>query len=130
SNEEKLQIEKCGREIVKRELSDKGYHIEDMPQRNPGFDIKATKQNEEIYVEVKAHSGKSNVVSLTSREYKEYVLCNRSNSNTKWQLWNVQNLTKDSSDSVTIFCCEEIPEEALTEKEFRVDLSCCPEIKW
>ena len=123
SQEQKLDIEKCGRAFAKRELQNLGYQVEEMPQDQPGFDLRATKEAQELRLEVKAHLGKSTVVELTTRQYQEYL--GRTQGGYDWQLWNIENLEQNELLSI-ITKYPSIPDEALDAKTFRVDLKKCP----
>jgi hypothetical protein len=126
SQEQKIEIEKCGRLIVKRRLQEKGYKVIEMALDNPGFDLKAVKDEErELRIEVKAHRGKANTIELTTREYKEYI--ESKNGSYNWQLFNVEYLdeTVSSGAKVTVTPYINIPDYALDAKTFRVDLKQC-----
>lgn len=118
---EKAELEEAGRTLAARALRDKGFSVEEMPQGNPGFDLRAIKDGDELRVEVKAHSGRATVVELTQREYKEYL----GQQGYRWELWNVEHLAEDDSHSVTITRYDQIPDDALDARAFRVDLKKC-----
>ncbi|MDZ7391636.1 MAG: ATP-binding protein [candidate division KSB1 bacterium] len=118
---EKEELEEAGRTIAARELERIGYVVENMPQGNPGFDLRAKKNGDELHVEVKAHSGRATVVELTQREYKEYL----GQQGYRWELWNVEHLAEDDSHSVSITRYDQIPDDALTARTCRVDLRKC-----
>jgi hypothetical protein len=126
SKEESNEIEMAGRVIAGRALREKlGYEVEPMPLENPGFDLKATRDGEELRAEVKAHLGMATVVDdLTARQYNEYVGSKTKGAEYKWQLWNIENL-KDDAGKVLITRYDDIPEEALDAKLFKVDLKKC-----
>lgn len=125
TQEERDSIEDCGRKVVERELRNKGYEVEQMPRNNPGYDIKATQQNETILIEVKAHLLRASQIILTIRELKEYHRrLTTEEGDVKWQLWNVQNLAV-SGPTIQIAYYENIPEEAIRSKDFIVDLNKC-----
>ena len=127
SNEDKLKIEECSRKCVKRELEKKDYVVEEMPQQNQGFDLRATKDGNELRIEVKGHLHESNVVELTVREYEEYLKWQSSESLIKWQLWNVENLD-EGPRPVIITRYEIINDEAMRGKNFSLDLRQCKPI--
>lgn len=127
TQEERDSIEDSGRVVVERELRGRGYHVEQMPRRNPGYDIRATRDDETLLVEVKAHLGSTTHVGLTARELEEYHRCRHSGGSEKWQLWNVGNLAEDAGQ-VEIACYDTIPDEALRGKNFSVDLRLCEPI--
>ena len=118
---EKEKIEEAGRTIAARELESMGFSVEKMPQSNPGFDLLAKKEEDELRVEVKAHSGRATVVEITNREYKEYLV----QQGYRWELWNIEHLAADDSHSVVIMRYDQIPDDALDVRTFRVDLKKC-----
>jgi hypothetical protein len=121
TEEEKAQLEEAGRCITRRELETMGYTVENMPQENPGFDLRATKDGEELRVEVKAHTGKATVVDVTQRQYKEYL----GQQGYRWELWNVEHLAENDTEPVAITRYDDIPDDALDARTFRVDLRKC-----
>ena len=123
SHDEKLEIERCGSCFAKRKLEENGWDVEEMPHFNPGFDLKATKDGQELRIEVKSHRGPSLVVELTIREYKEYVACEKLSAVT-WQLWNVENV-ETAAPTAQVTCYEKIPEEAFQVGQLSVDLRQC-----
>jgi hypothetical protein len=48
-----------------------------------------------------------------------------SNDGNRWELWNVENLSADSTAPITISRCTEIPEEAIEASMMRVDVRRC-----
>ena len=118
---EKAVLEEAGRTLATRELESMGYSVEKMPQGNPGFDLRASKDGDELRVEVKAHSGRATVVEVTHREYKEYL----GQQGYRWELWNVEHLAEDDSLQVVITRYDHIPDDALAVRTFRVDLKKC-----
>jgi hypothetical protein len=118
---EKVLLEEAGRVLVARELESMGFSVEKMPQSNPGFDLRAKKDGDELRVEVKAHSGRATVVDVTQREYKEYL----GQQGYFWELWNVEHLAKDDFYPVVITRYDQIPDDALDARTFRVDLKKC-----
>ncbi len=125
TEEQKADLEKAGRSIARRELEKLGFSVEEMPTNNPGFDLRANKNKEELRIEVKAHLGRALKVELTQREYKEYL----GQKGYRWELWNIEHLKKDDGEPVVITRYDEIPEDALDTKIFRVDLKKCKKIK-
>lgn len=121
TDEEKKQLEDAGRHIATRELTRLGYAVEMMPRENPGFDLRATRSNEELRVEVKAHKGRATIVDVTNREYKEYL----GQEQYKWELWNVEHLAADDTENVIYTRYDELPDDALDTRTFRVDLKKC-----
>ena len=63
-----------------------------MSPYNPGFDLRAKKGDDELRVEVKAHTGRATVVDLTNRQYREYL--GQQEQGYRWQLWNVEHLAE------------------------------------
>ena len=124
TQEQRNQIEDCGRAAAERELTRMGYLVTQMPRENPGFDIRATKAESELRVEVKAHRATSAVVEITVREIEEYSQLQRHPS-VRWQLWNVENLAGAASGPVTITRYDVIPDDALRERTLALDLRKC-----
>jgi len=118
---EKAELEEAGRVIAARELESMGFSVLKMPQTNPGFDLLAKKDGDELRVEVKAHSGRATVVDVTQREYKEYL----GQQGYRWELWNVEHLAEDDSHAVVITRYDQVPDDALDARIFRVDLKKC-----
>lgn len=118
---EKAVLEKTGREFAARELERMGYLVEMMPQSNPGFDLRAKRNGDELRVEVKAHSGRATVVDVTQREYKEYL----GQQGYRWELWNVEHLAENDAHDVSITRYDTIPDDALDVRTFRIDLKKC-----
>ncbi len=118
---EKMKLEEAGRTIAARELERMRFSVEKMPQGNPGFDLRAKKDGDELRVEVKAHSGRATIVEVTQREYKEYLR----QQGYRWELWNVEHLAEDDPHKVVITRYDQIPDDALDVRTFRVDLKKC-----
>ncbi len=118
---EKSELEAAGRAFAVRELERIGFSVEEMPQSNPGFDIRAKKEDVELRVEVKAHGGRATIVDVTQREYKEYL----SQKGYRWQLWNVEYLAENDANPALITRYDTIPDDALDVRTFRVDLKRC-----
>jgi len=118
---EKAELEEAGRVLAARELESLGFSVEKMPQANPGFDLRAKKDGDELRVEVKAHSGRATVVDVTQREYREYL----GQQGYRWELWNVEHLAYDDSHPVVITRYDQIPDDAIDARTFRVDLKRC-----
>ena len=123
TEEERGKLEAVGIKFAVGELEKMGYSVAKMRPDNPGFDLLAKKDNEELHVEVKAHSGRATVAELTHREYLEYFL--QQKQGYRWELWNVEHLAEDDTNQVAITRYAEIPEEALEARTFRVDLKKC-----
>jgi hypothetical protein len=122
SKNQKQDLENLSRAFARRELENQGYAVEEMPQENPGFDLRAIKDSNELRVELKAHLSKGSVIELTARQYKEYL--DQEQGGYEWQLWNVEYLEK-SQMTIRITPYSSIPEDALDSKTFRVDLKRC-----
>lgn len=118
---EKAELEEVGRVLAARELESMGFSVEKMPQGNPGFDLRAKKDGDELRVEIKAHSGRATVVDVTQREYKEYL----GQQGYRWELWNVEHLADDDFHPVVITRYDQIPDDAIDARTFRVDLKRC-----
>ena len=121
TEEEKLSLEHAGRVFAERELQRLGFSIEQMPQKNPGFDIRAMKEGVELRIEVKSHLHHATVVDVTHREYQEYL----HQQDYSWELWNVDHLVEEDSVPVTITRYDRIPDDALNTRTYRVDLKRC-----
>jgi len=121
TDSEKAELEEAGRDHAARELERTGFSVEKMPQANPGFDLRARKNGEELRVEVKAHRGRATVVDVTQREYREYL----GQQGYRWELWNVEHLAENGASPVTITRYDAIPDDALDTRTFRVDLKQC-----
>lgn len=114
-------MEAMGRRLAARELKKMGFSVDEMPLDSPGFDLRAVRDGEELRVEVKAHSGRATVVDLTQRQYKEYL----GQQGYRWELWNVEHLAQNDAGPVTITRYDDIPDDALDARTFRVDLKKC-----
>ncbi len=127
SDSQKKQIEQCGRRIVARILEEKPYNytVESMPFENPGYDLRASKGQEVLFVEVKAHRGKSYIVDLTPSEYRLFAECRARKGGQRWELWNVEHLSANAPLPVQVVHYDTIPEEALDVRMFKVDLRRC-----
>jgi len=121
TKEQKTRLEEAGRRVAVRELEKTGFSVEEMPLDNPGFDLQAKRNGEELRVEVKAHTGRATVVDVTQRQYKEYL----GQQGYHWELWNVEHLAEDDAEPVTITRYDDIPDDALDTRTFRVDLKKC-----
>jgi len=119
--EEKIVLEGAGRGLAARELEKLSYAVERMPPENPGFDLRAMIGGEELRVEVKAHTGRATVVDVTQRQYKEYL----GQQEYRWELWNVEHLSENDTEPVAITRYDDIPDDALDARTFRVDLKKC-----
>ena len=118
---EKADLEEAGRALAARELESMGFSVAEMSQGNPGFDLRAKKDGDELRVEVKAHGGRATVVDVTQREYKEYLGQQRY----RWELWNVEHLAENDASPVLVTRYDTIPDDALDVRTFRVDLKRC-----
>lgn len=118
---EKAELEEAGRAVAARELEKMGFSVEKMPQGNPGFDLRAKKDGNELRIEVKAHGSRATVVDVTQREYREYL----GQQGYCWELWNVEHLADDHLHQVVITRYDQLPDNALDIRTFRVDLRKC-----
>ncbi len=118
---EKAELERIGRNFARCKLEEMGYSVEEKEQDNPGFDLLATKDGENLHIEVKAHAGRATVVELTHREYKEYL----DQRGYRWELWNVEHLAESDASQVRITRYDTIPDDALDVRIFRIDLKMC-----
>lgn len=118
---EKAKLEEAGRSVAARELEKIGYAVEKMSANHPGFDLRGRRDNEELRVEVKAHMGRATVADVTQRQYKEYL----GQQGYQWELWNVEHLATQDVQPVAITRYDDIPDDALEARTFRVDLKKC-----
>jgi len=123
TDEEKNALEAESRRFAADCLESMGFSVEEMPQDNPGFDLRANKDGEELRVEVKAHTGRATIVDVTQRQYREYL--GQEAGLYRWELWNVEHLTENDTEPVAITRYDSIPEDALDVRTFRVDLKKC-----
>lgn len=124
SAQEKSELETLSRQVAERELKRLGYSVEQMPQDNPGFDIRATKNSEELRIELKSHLRTSDTVIVTARELQEYLRA-KAGTSWRWELWNIDNLASDSEADVHLSRYIDLPDDAITGKQFQVDLRLC-----
>lgn len=126
TDDERAEVEKCGREFAARWLERKGYQVEQMPQFNAGFDLRATKEGERLLIEIKTHTHAAKTVDLTKRELEEHNRCNREGATSeRWELWNVENLAADSTASIQITRYDSIPDDAFKTRILSLDLRRC-----
>jgi len=125
SYDDKKEIEKGGLDVATRKLEEIGYVVQRMPDSNPGYDLRATKEKETLRVEVKAHLKTAAKIDLSIREWEECVRWKNSSDGNRWELWNVENLSADSAAPIKISRCTEIPEEAIETSMMRVDVRRC-----
>lgn len=121
SQEEKAKVEEAGRRVATRELEKMGYAVEQMPVDHPGFDLRGRRGSEELRVEVKGHTGRATVADVTQRQYKEYL----GQQGYRWELWNVEHLAEQDAQPAAITRYDDIPDDALDVRTFRVDLKKC-----
>ena len=121
TDKERARLEKAGRRLAVRELEKMGFSVEDMPPDNPGFDLRAKTDGQELRVEVKAHTGRATVVDVTQRQYKEYL----GQQGYRWELWNVEHVAENDAEQIAITRYGDIPDDALDARTFRVDLKKC-----
>ena len=122
---QKWEIERAGRAFAASELGKAGYSVETMPPGNEGFDLRAMRLGEVLLVEVKGHSGTASFVELTHAERQKQNACCRDKSGERWELWNVERLSRDISSTVRMSRFSEIPDNALRARTYRVDLRKC-----
>jgi hypothetical protein len=125
TQQEKDEIEVHGRTVAKRELEKQGYSVEWMPMENRGFDLRATKDQEVLLVEVKGHRGASYIAQVTEAQVKECDRCAEPGNHEMWHLWNVEHLAVADPHEVTITIIRRIPPEARRADRYRVDLRKC-----
>jgi hypothetical protein len=58
---------------------------------------------------------------VTQRQYKEYL----GQQGYRWELWNVEHLEEKDTEPVTITRYDDIPDDAIDVRTFRVDLKKC-----
>lgn len=124
TEEEKRDLEKKGRDSAEKMLKREGWDVEQLAYEQPGFDLRATKDDHELLVEVKAHLAQSYTLELTRRQYSEYIRFKNDSESVKWELWNIENLSK-GSEAVRITRIDTLTDEALEEKSFTVDTRLC-----
>lgn len=124
TTEERNEIERSGREFCGAELKQRGYTVTQMPPENPGFDIEAKLAHETLRIEVKAHRGEAAIIDLTEREWQAYRESKREAAAYRWQLWNVENVAPGAG-KVLIKIYDDLPQEALRNASYRVDLRQC-----
>lgn len=125
TQQERDEIESHGRTVAKRELEKQGYSVEWMPMENKGFDLRATKNQEVLLVEVKGHRGASYIAQVTEAQIKECERCAEPGDHEMWHLWNVEHLAAADPHEVTIMIVRRIPPEARRADRYRVDLRKC-----
>ena len=126
SDDERADIEKCGRDFAAQWLETNGYQVEQMPQFNAGFDMRAIKEGECLLIELKAHSHTAKIVDLTASELREHERCNRTGSSGKrWELWNVENLAADATAEIRITRYDSIADDAFKARILSLDLRLC-----
>jgi len=96
-----------------------------MDQTSPGYDLRATKENKILRVEVKGHLKTASKVDLPSGEWEEYLRWKNSTDGNCWELWNVENLSVDAAAPIRISRCTDIPREAIETSMMRVDVRRC-----
>ena len=119
-----MALEKYGRVFAAERLKSLGCKVTPKSQGNPGLDLKGEKPGDTIEVEVKEHAGESSNVFITQREWEE-SLRSRCVSGVAWELWNVENLAKALGKKRTIQRIRHIPESAMKESGYWIDLSQC-----
>ena len=103
-----------------------GYQVEQMPQFNAGFDLRATKEGECLLIELKAHAHTAKIVDLTVSELREYERCKLSvGAGKRWELWNVENLAADATEDVRITRYDSIADDAFKARIHSLDLRLC-----
>lgn len=126
SQQERREIEECGRAFAQLELEKISYTVEQKPFENPGFDILAKRGGEELHVEVKAHLGRATIVDIGTRQYQAFVRSSsKEDGRYRWELWNIEHLSENENKGVVITKYTTIPDEALDVRTFRVDLKKC-----
>lgn len=123
TDEERSHVERAGRCFARRALEAEGYRVEEMPADHPGFDLRATREGEELRVEIKAHTGSALLVELTKPQWEAYEA--GAGGAYRWELWNVEYLDAASTEPVRITRYNEIPVSALHVQRFRIDLRRC-----
>jgi hypothetical protein len=125
TQQEKDAIEIQARKVAKRELENQAYSVESMPLGNKGFDLRATRNQKVLLVEVKGHRGASYIAQVTEAQVQECERCAEPGSHEVWQLWNVEHLGASDPHEVTITAVCRIPPEARRADRYRVDLRKC-----
>jgi hypothetical protein len=127
SAEEKSRIEEAGRALAMRVLQEKGFQVEQKPFDYPGHDIEASKGGRTLYIEVKAHKNISSYADISLPQFEEYCRYNKNtdDSHIRWQLWNIENLSENANGKIRLRIIENLPDECLNIKGFKVDLGEC-----
>lgn len=126
--DDRMAIEQSGRSAAEKKLKEIGFAVEQMPGHNPGFDIKAKKGGGELRVEIKAHKSKASSIELTQAEYQEYIKCQELES-VKWELWNIENLSKNIDEKITISRYQLLNEDAFKARVLTINLSKCDRVE-
>ena len=66
----RTQVEQSAQTKVEQYYRGNRYHVEDISDKNLGWDLTATRDDIELFIEVKGGSGRSIAVELTANEYK------------------------------------------------------------
>jgi hypothetical protein len=124
THDQKLEIEEAGRKCTARVLEENGWNVEIMAFNQPGFDLKASKLDRNLLVEVKSHYKSGSVVEISVRQYEEYNRSKNMKDFPEWVLCNVENLAIDSGNVIVAFY-DTIPSEAIRERTFAIHLRLC-----
>lgn len=119
------EIETLSRNLVEDQLVALGYSVEQMGQKNKGYDITATKGDQKIFIEVKGNQDARTAIFLTPAERE---LAENPGDNKQWQLWHVSNLSK-SSDKPIIRVYSKLLSSACTPEKYIVELSLLEQIQ-
>ncbi len=99
STSQKHEIEDCSRAWVKAAMEEQGFQVKEMSRNNPGYDLLAKKNGEEILVEVKGHRKQPSKFNITPTELG---LSQKQTTDGSWMLWVVANLDAYSEVGVTL----------------------------
>ena len=125
----KAQLENAAVTIVMRLFQQRpeltGFTVQDLRNRNLGFDLHVQKPDKSIRIEIKAHLRQAQSVFVTANEWSQSRQRSQGPPEDHWELWNVENLAADAGRAcVTRYSY--LPDQARTrESGFWVDLSAC-----
>lgn len=95
TQEQRREMERVSRLICRHKVEADGYQVEEMPEDNPGFDLKASKEGKTRLIEVKGNVGSAYKVEITLRQF-EACFNPQKYGGDAWELWNVENLSRES----------------------------------
>jgi len=93
-----------------------------MPLDHPGYDLVAIRGEEILLIEVKGHLGSKDKAEITFNQILACFKPDRFYRGAKWQLWNVENINRNSKLPPEIKIYEELSLEEFEPKSFYHDL--------